>query len=139
MNAIENDTGLEGILPKNYHGTRKRTCWQILSQRYSTMLVLRDASGDVFGRIYEYFLMKFAMQQAQDDEEFFTPVSLVELIVSIIEPEIGIIFDPANGSGGTFVQSSHFIEEQGKVTNETLTFFGQGEVTDHHPPSKDES
>ncbi|MEZ4678193.1 MAG: N-6 DNA methylase [Caldilineaceae bacterium] len=124
MNAIENDYPvLEGILPKNYHGLENALVGNIL--KIFNDAALRDASGDVFGRIYEYFLMKFAMQQAQDDGEFFTPVSLVELIVSIIEPEIGIIFDPANGSGGMFVQSSHFIEEQGKVTNETLTFFGQ--------------
>ena len=77
---------------------------------------LRTASGDVFGRIYEYFLMKFAMQGAQDNGEFFTPPSLVQTIVNVIEPDHGIVFDPACGSGGMFVQSSHFIEQRGQDT-----------------------
>jgi type I restriction enzyme M protein len=86
---------------------------------------LRSASGDVFGRIYEYFLMKFAMQGAQDNGEFFTPPSLVQTIVNVIEPDHGIVFDPACGSGGMFVQSSHFIERSGKDTAHRVTFFGQ--------------
>ncbi len=86
---------------------------------------LRTASGDVFGRIYEYFLMKFAMQGAQDNGEFFTPPSLVQTIVNVIEPDHGIVFDPACGSGGMFVQSSHFIERLGKDTAHRVTFFGQ--------------
>ena len=56
---------------------------------------LRTASGDIFGRINEYFLMKFAMQGAQDNGEFFTPPSLVQTIVNVIEPDHGIVFDPA--------------------------------------------
>ena len=86
---------------------------------------LRTASGDVFGRIYEYFLMKFAMQGAQDNGEFFTPPSLVQTIVNVIEPDHGIVFDPACGSGGMFVQSSHFIERRGEDTAHRVTFFGQ--------------
>jgi type I restriction enzyme M protein len=66
--------------------------------------VPRTTSGDVFGRIYEYFLMKFAMQGAQDDGEFLRPPSLLQKIVNVIEPEHGIVFDPACGSGGMFVQ-----------------------------------
>ena len=69
----------------------------------------------MFGRIYEYFLMKFAMQGAQDNGEFFTPPSLVQTIVNVIEPDHGIVFDPACGSGGMFVQSSHFIERPGRT------------------------
>jgi N-6 DNA Methylase/Domain of unknown function (DUF3387) len=84
--------------------------------------VLRTASGDVFGRIYEYFLMKFAMQGAQDNGEFFTPPSLVQTIVNVIEPEHGIVFDPACGSGGMFAQSSHFIERLGQDTSHRVTF-----------------
>ena len=76
---------------------------------------LRTASGDMFGRIYEYFLMKFAMQGAQDNGEFFTPPSLVQTIVNVIEPDHGIVLDPACGSGGMFVQSSHFIERAGRT------------------------
>ena len=79
----------------------------------------------MFGRIYEYFLMKFAMQGAQDNGEFFTPPSLVQTIVNVIEPDHGIVFDPACGSGGMFVQSSHFIEHAGQDTTHRVTFFGQ--------------
>jgi type I restriction enzyme M protein len=86
---------------------------------------LRTASGDIFGRIYEYFLMKFAMQGAQDNGEFFTPPSLVQTIVNVIEPDHGVVFDPACGSGGMFVQSSHFIERLGRDTAHRVTFFGQ--------------
>jgi type I restriction enzyme M protein len=69
--------------------------------------------------------MKFAMQGAQDQGEFFTPPSLVQTIVNVIEPDHGIVFDPASGSGGMFVQSSHFIERQGKDTSHNVTFYGQ--------------
>jgi type I restriction enzyme M protein len=86
---------------------------------------LRTAGGDVFGRIYEYFLMKFAMQGAQDNGEFFTPPSLVQAIVNVIEPDHGILLDPACGSGGMFVQSSHFIERRGQDTARRVTFYGQ--------------
>ena len=61
--------------------------------------------------------MKFAMQGAQDSGEFFTPPSLVQTIVNVIEPEHGTVFDPACGSGGMFVQSSHFIEDMGEDTS----------------------
>ena len=90
---------------------------------------LRTATGDVFGRIYEYFLMKFAMQGAQDNGEFFTPPSLVQVLVNVIEPDHGVVFDPACGSGGMFVQTSHFIEHLGLDTTHRVTFFGQ-EKTD---------
>ena len=73
---------------------------------------LRKASGDVFGRIYEYFLAEFSKQGAHDNGEFFTPPSIVQTIVNVIEPDHGVVFDPAAGSGGMFVQSSHFIEDQ---------------------------
>jgi type I restriction enzyme M protein len=86
---------------------------------------VRTAGGDVFGRIYEYFLLKFAMQGAQDNGEFFTPPSLVQTIVNVIEPDHGIILDPACGSGGRFVQSSHFIERRGQDTARRVTFYGQ--------------
>ena len=71
---------------------------------------LRTASGDVFGRINEYFLAEFSKQRAHDNGEFFTPPSIVQTIVNVIEPDHGVILDPACGSGGMFVQSSHFIE-----------------------------
>ena len=89
---------------------------------------MRNAKGDVFGRIYEFFLMKFSMQGAgaQEGGEFFTPPSLVNLIVNFIQPDYGIIHDPACGSGGMFVQTAHFIEDhsKNKSVNEAITVYG---------------
>ena len=85
---------------------------------------LRSASGDVFGRIYEYFLAEFSKQGAHDGGEFFTPPSIVQTIVNVIEPDHGVILDPACGSGGMFVQSSHFIEDEGQDTMKRVTFYG---------------
>ncbi len=82
-------------------------------------------TGDVFGRIYEYFLAKFSIQKAHDNGEFFTPSSLVQLIVNVIEPDHGTVFDPACGSGGMFVQTSHFIEHEGGDTTKKVVFYGQ--------------
>lgn len=124
MNAIERDfEPLASQLPKDYEKFGNDLLEDLL--RVFDSATLRNASGDVFGRIYEYFLMKFAMQGAQDSGEFFTPPSLVQTIVNVIEPDHGIVFDPACGSGGMFVQSSHFIERLGKDTAHRVTFFGQ--------------
>ena len=124
MNAIERDfEPLAGQLPKDYEKFGNDLLEDLL--RVFDSETLRRASGDVFGRIYEYFLMKFAMQGAQDSGEFFTPLSLVQTIVNVIEPDHGIVFDPACGSGGMFVQSSHFIERLGQDTAHRVTFFGQ--------------
>jgi type I restriction enzyme M protein len=86
---------------------------------------IKQATGDVFGRIYEYFLAKFSIQKAHDNGEFFTPSSLVQTIVNVIEPNHGIVLDPATGSGGMFVQSSHFIEHEGGDTAKKVVFYGQ--------------
>jgi type I restriction enzyme M protein len=124
MNAIERDfESLDGQLPKDYEKFENTLLEDLL--RVFDSATLRNASGDVFGRIYEYFLMKFAIQGAQDNGEFFTPPSLVQAIVNVIEPDHGIVFDPACGSGGMFVQSSHFIERLGADTAHRVTFFGQ--------------
>ena len=124
MNAIEAEfEPLLGQLPKDYDGFDPGLLEDLL--RIFDREALRTASGDVFGRIYEYFLMKFAMQGAQDSGEFFTPPSLVQTIVNVIEPEHGTVFDPACGSGGMFVQSSHFIEDMGEDTSHRVTFYGQ--------------
>jgi type I restriction enzyme M protein len=85
---------------------------------------LKNASGDIFGRIYEYFLTGFAGLKAHDGGEFFTPVSLVELIVNFIEPKSGKMLDPASGSGGMFVQSAHFVERLHKNPSQTMRFYG---------------
>ena len=124
MNAIEDDfEPLRGQLPKEYERFDNDLLEDLLRKFDSAEL--RSASGDLFGRIYEYFLMKFAMQGAQDNGEFFTPPSLVQTIVNVIEPDHGIVFDPACGSGGMFVQSSHFIERHGQDTGHKATFYGQ--------------
>lgn len=124
MSAIEADfEPLAGQLPKEYHIFDDTLLEDLL--RIFDSAALRTASGDVFGRIYEYFLMKFAIQGAQDNGEFFTPPSLVQAIVNVIEPDHGVVFDPACGSGGMFVQSSHFIEHEGLDTMQRVTFYGQ--------------
>ncbi|MBC8017370.1 MAG: N-6 DNA methylase [Verrucomicrobia bacterium] len=124
MKAIEAEfEPLRGQLPKEYDKFEDTLLEDIL--RAFDSEALRNASGDVFGRIYEYFLMKFAMQGAQDNGEFFTPPSLVQTIVNVIEPDHGIVLDPACGSGGMFVQSSHFIESHGQDTGHKVTFYGQ--------------
>ncbi len=124
MNGIERDfEPLLNQLPKDYNKFENRLLEDLL--RIFDSEVLRTASGDVFGRINEYFLMKFAIEAAQDNGEFFTPPSLVQMIVNVIEPEHGIVLDPACGSGGMFVQSSHFIERIGQETSHRVTFYGQ--------------
>jgi type I restriction enzyme M protein len=124
MNAIEADfEPLVNQLPKDYDRFENKLLEDLLRNFDSE--ALRSASGDVFGRIYEYFLMKFAMQGAQDNGEFFTPPSLVQTIVNVIEPDHGVVFDPACGSAGMFVQSSHFIEHEGLDTMQRVTFYGQ--------------
>lgn len=124
MNAIEDDfEPLAGQLPKDYHIFDDTLLEDLL--RIFDSEALRTASGDVFGRIYEYFLMKFAIQGAQDNGEFFTPPVLVQTLVNVIEPDHGVVFDPACGSGGMFVQSSHFIEHEGLDTMQRVTFYGQ--------------
>jgi type I restriction enzyme M protein len=124
MERIESDyESLRGVLPKDYHIFESDVLGRLI--KIFNDEVLQKASGDVFGRIYEYFLMKFAMEGAQDNGEFFTPVSLVQLIVNIIEPDHGFVFDPACGSGGMFVQTSHFLESAGKTAHGTVTFRGQ--------------
>jgi len=87
-----------------------------------------DATGDVFGKVYEYFLGEFALAEGQGGGQFFTPTSVVKLMVEIIEPYNGTIFDPACGSGGMFVQSSDFVDRRRQEINETdtkdLTVYG---------------
>ncbi len=124
MNAIEADfEPLSGVLPKDY-GIFEPKVLEELMRLFNSEQIKR-ATGDVFGRIYEYFLAKFSIQKAHDNGEFFTPSSLVQTIVNVIEPNHGTIFDPACGSGGMFVQSSHFIEQEGGDTTKKVVFYGQ--------------
>lgn len=129
MDLIEgDDESLKGVLPKNYNIFENDLLIRLI--KIFNDDALKTASGDIFGRIYEYFLMKFAMSGAQDSGEFFTPVSLVQTIVNVIEPNHGTVFDPACGSGGMFVQSAHFIEEQGGDISSFVTFKGQEKTTE---------
>ena len=113
---------LAGQLTKDY----QRFEGNVLEEMMRTFdsQALRKTSGDVIGRIYEYFLAEFSKQGAHDNGEFFTPPSIVQTIVNIIEPDHGVVLDPACGSGGMFVQSSHFIEAEGQDTMERATFYG---------------
>jgi len=124
MEKIEKDyETLRGALPKaEYQELDNDVLGQLL--RTFNDPALRRADGDVFGRIYEYFLTQFADQKAHDGGEFFTPVALVQTIVNIIEPDHGRVLDPACGSGGMFVQSAHFIERMHLDPTERATFFG---------------
>lgn len=116
---------IEGALPKDYLGFEQDLLAELI--KIFNRPALQEAKGDVFGRIYEYFLNKFAQSGAQEGGEFFTPPSLVRMIVNVIEPDHGIVLDPACGSGGMFVQTGHFIERvYHKETNEIdITFYGQ--------------
>jgi type I restriction enzyme M protein len=124
MKAIEEDYDtLKGVLPKNFSIFSKDLLRALL--RIFNKEVLQKAEGDLFGKIYEYFLNKFAMTGAQEGGEFFTPMSLVQTIVNIIEPDHGVVFDPACGSAGMFVQTGYFIESEGLSPAEKVTFYGQ--------------
>lgn len=124
MESIEADyENLRGVLPKSEYQELDNA---VLGQLLRTLNPdeLKRVSGDVFGRIYEYFLTQFADQKAHDGGEFFTPVSLVSLIANVIEPVNGTVLDPACGSGGMFVQSARVVERRHENPTEKLTFYG---------------
>jgi type I restriction enzyme M protein len=124
MKLIEDEyDNLKGVLPKNFSIFSQDLLRELL--RIFNKEVLQQAEGDLFGKIYEYFLNKFAMTGAQEGGEFFTPMSLVQTIVNVIEPDHGIVFDPACGSAGMFVQTGYFIENAGLRPAEKVTFYGQ--------------
>jgi type I restriction enzyme M protein len=124
MESIEKDyESLQGALPKSeYQELGNDDLGQLL--RTFNDPALEKADGDVFGRIYEYFLTQFADQKAHDGGEFFTPISIVQTLVNVIEPDHGKIIDPACGSGGMFVQSAHFIEKMKANPSDRVTFYG---------------
>jgi len=115
---------LKGALPRGYPAFETDLLAELV--KIFDRPSIKTATGDVFGRIYEYFLNKFAMSGAQEGGEFFTPPSLVRMIVNIIEPDHGLVLDPACGSAGMFVQTGHFIEDvRHQQANDTVTFHGQ--------------
>lgn len=106
---------LDGVLPKDEYLPLTRTDNTIPAQLLKSFSdIPRDASGDILGKIYEYFLGNFALAEGQGGGEFFTPTSVVRLMVEIIEPYKGTVYDPACGSGGMFVQSQRFVEDHRK-------------------------
>ena len=117
---------LTGVLPKDYTLFSDELLAELL--RIFNNSALDDVGGDIIGRIYEYFLNKFAKNIAQDDGVFFTPKSLVKMIVNVLEPTSGILLDPACGSGGMFVQSGDFVNAAGMNANSAMTFYGQEKV-----------
>lgn len=122
----EQSEQLSGVLPKDYTIFSDELLSELL--RIFNNDALDDVGGDVIGRIYEYFLNKFAKNIASDDGVFFTPKPLVKMIVNILEPEKGILLDPACGSGGMFVQTGDFVNATGMVANNAMTFYGQEKV-----------
>lgn len=127
MELIESQSSqLKGILPKTYTSFRNDLLKELL--RIFNNSALNEINDDILGRIYEYFLNKFASAIASDDGVFFTPKSLVKMIVNIIEPTHGTVLDPACGSGGMFVSSSDFVNAEGINVNSAMTFYGQEKV-----------
>ncbi|MBQ5565141.1 MAG: SAM-dependent DNA methyltransferase, partial [Clostridia bacterium] len=127
MQLVEDQSELlKGVLPKDYTIFSDELLSDLLCIFNNS--ALNDVGGDVIGRIYEYFLNKFAKNIASDDGVFFTPKSLVKMIVNVIEPKKGILLDPACGSGGMFIQSGDFVTAAGKNANSAMSFYGQEKV-----------
>ena len=136
MHAIEAENpDLKDVLPKTYNRFENSMLIELLKTMNSIPM---DIEGDAFGKIYEYFLGNFAMSEGQKGGEFFTPTSIVQLIVEIIEPFHGRIFDPACGSGGMFVQSARFVEDHQKNPERRAQRLRPGEGRRDRPPLQDE-
>jgi len=128
MRSIEDENpDLKDVLPKTYNRLENSALSELLKLLNSIPM---DIEGDAFGKIYEYFLGKFAMSEGQKGGEFFTPTCIVKLIVGIIEPFGGRIYDPACGSGGMFVQSARFVEEHRNGGGEVISIYGQERVSE---------
>jgi len=127
MQLVEDQSEqLTGVLPKTYTAFADDLLRELL--RIFNNKTIDEVGGDVIGRIYEYFLSKFAKAVASDDGVFFTPKSLVKMLVNVLEPKQGVMLDPACGSGGMFVQTGDFVNAAGLNANTNMTFFGQEKV-----------
>lgn len=127
MAAIEKvNPQLAGILPRTYTDLGNDLLGETL--RIFNNPALDEDGDDIIGRIYEYFLSKFAPVVASDDGVFFTPKSLVRMIMNVIEPERGVMLDPACGSGGMFVSASDYVREHGGSPTDLMTYYGQEKV-----------
>ena len=126
MRAIEEaNSGLDGVLPKTYNRLERSVLIELLRAMAEIPM---DIEGDAFGKIYEYFLGNFAMAEGARGGEFFTPTSLVKLIVEILQPFQGRILDPACGSGGMFVQSAEFVHNHRANGNDQISIYGTERV-----------
>ena len=127
MQLVEDQSEqLTGVLPKTYTMFADDLLRELL--RIFNNKTIDEVGGDIIGRIYEYFLSKFAKAVASDDGVFFTPKSLVKMLVNVLEPTQGVMLDPACGSGGMFVQTGDFVNQAGLNANTQMTFFGQEKV-----------
>ena len=127
MQLVEDQSEqLTGVLPKTYTMFSDDLLRELL--RIFNNKTIDEVGGDIIGRIYEYFLSKFAKAVASDDGVFFTPKSLVKMLVNVLEPTQGVMLDPACGSGGMFVQTGDFVNQAGLNANTQMTFFGQEKV-----------
>ena len=127
MQLVEDQSEqLTGVLPKTYTMFADDLLRELL--RIFNNKTIDEVGGDIIGRIYEYFLSKFAKAVASDDGVFFTPKSLVKMLVNVLEPTQGVMLDPACGSGGMFVQTGDFVNQAGLDANTSMTFYGQEKV-----------
>lgn len=126
MKSVEaENVDLKGVLPRTFTKIDNAILVSLL-KNFSQIAM--DAEGDTFGKIYEYFLGNFARAEGQRGGEFFTPTSLVKLIVEIIEPYHGRIYDPACGSGGMFAQSAEFIKAHQNNPSVEISCYSQERV-----------
>lgn len=127
MRAIEDENeDLKDVLPKTYNRLSNSVLLELLKIFNSIPMSIE---GDAFGRIYEYFLGNFALNEGRGGGEFFTPTSIVKLMVEIIEPYHGKIFDPACGSGGMFVQSAEFVQRH-QANRNIISIYGQEKTSE---------
>jgi type I restriction enzyme M protein len=128
MRKIESENEeLRDVLPRIYSTIEDSVLVNLLKLFHQ---LPTELDQDLFGKIYEYFLGKFAMTEGQRGGEFYTPTSIVRLIVEILEPYHGRILDPACGSGGMFVQSAEFVRDHLKNPNAEISLYGQEMVVD---------
>jgi len=122
----KNNKALKGALPDNYFSRLGLEASKLaaLIDTINNIHTTKDKEQDVVGRIYEYFLRKFAIKEGKSKGEFYTPKSIVNLIAEIIEPYKGIIYDPCCGSGGMFVQSMKFVESH-RGNKKNISIYGQ--------------
>jgi type I restriction enzyme M protein len=144
MDAIEKDNpSLRGVLPKVYAQEKldKQNLGGLIDMIGSAAIGTMEArSKDVLGKVYEYFLGEFALAEGKKGGQFYTPGSVVKLLVEMLEPYEGRVFDPCNGSGGMFVQSEKFVEAHRVIPQSGRPYLHlwAGEQPDHLALGKDE-